>query len=95
MYCRFHVLENGSLVIDEVHLSDEGKYGCTAGNSGGLKRYEVSLIVRSKYIWYIYISLSLFYEIRTKFNISNPNVVFKVNFIHRIELGNFMHWNCY
>ncbi|XP_039280486.1 LOW QUALITY PROTEIN: inactive tyrosine-protein kinase 7 [Nilaparvata lugens] len=44
---RFHVLENGSLVIDEVHFSDEGKYGCTAGNSGGLKRYEISLHVRS------------------------------------------------
>lgn len=48
--CRFHVLENGSLMIEEVHLSDEGKYGCTAGNSGGLKRYEVSLIVRSKFV---------------------------------------------
>ncbi|XP_054284012.1 inactive tyrosine-protein kinase 7-like isoform X2 [Macrosteles quadrilineatus] len=44
---RFHVLDNGSLLIDEVHLSDEAKYGCTAGNSGGLKRYEVSLIVRN------------------------------------------------
>lgn len=44
---RFHVLENGSLFIEEVHVQDEGKYGCTAGNSGGLKRYEVSLIVRS------------------------------------------------
>lgn len=44
------MLENGSLLIDEVHLSDEGKYGCTAGNSGGLKRYEVSLIVRSKFV---------------------------------------------
>ncbi|XP_046676097.1 inactive tyrosine-protein kinase 7-like [Homalodisca vitripennis] len=44
---RFHVLENGSLLIDEVHFSDEGKYGCTAGNSGGLKRYEVSLNVRN------------------------------------------------
>ncbi|XP_075214156.1 inactive tyrosine-protein kinase 7-like [Lycorma delicatula] len=44
---RFHVLDNGSLVIDEVHLTDEGKYGCTAGNSGGLKRYEISLLVRS------------------------------------------------
>lgn len=43
---RFQVLENGSLLITDAQLSDEGKYGCTAGNSGGLKRYEVSLIVR-------------------------------------------------
>ncbi|XP_066909298.1 inactive tyrosine-protein kinase 7 isoform X1 [Halyomorpha halys] len=43
---RFTVLENGSLLITDVLISDEGKYGCTAGNSGGLKRYEVSLIVR-------------------------------------------------
>ncbi|KAL1124690.1 hypothetical protein AAG570_001314, partial [Ranatra chinensis] len=43
---RFQVLENGSLLIDDVRASDEGKYGCTAGNSGGLKRYEVSLVVR-------------------------------------------------
>lgn len=39
-------MENGSLLITDVLISDEGKYGCTAGNSGGLKRYEVSLIVR-------------------------------------------------
>uniref|UniRef100_A0A146LW09 Tyrosine-protein kinase-like otk n=3 Tax=Lygus hesperus TaxID=30085 RepID=A0A146LW09_LYGHE len=43
---RFKQLENGSLLIEVVQASDEGKYGCTAGNSGGLKRYEVSLIVR-------------------------------------------------
>ncbi|CAB0006204.1 unnamed protein product [Nesidiocoris tenuis] len=42
----FNQLENGSLLIDYVQASDEGKYGCTAGNSGGLKRYEVTLIVR-------------------------------------------------
>lgn len=41
-------MENGSLLISEVQGADEGKYGCTAGNSGGLKRYEVSLIVRGK-----------------------------------------------
>ncbi|KAK3919401.1 Inactive tyrosine-protein kinase 7 [Frankliniella fusca] len=44
---RFVVLENGSLLIQEAHLSDTGKYGCTAGNSGGFKREEVSLFVRS------------------------------------------------
>ena len=47
-YFSFNVLENGSLLITDVLLSDEGKYGCTAGNSGGLKRYEVSLVVRGK-----------------------------------------------
>lgn len=43
---RFEVLSNGSLYIKEVYLSDEGKYGCTAGNSGGLKREEVQLNVK-------------------------------------------------
>jgi hypothetical protein len=45
---RFHVLENGTLLVQEVHMADSGKYGCTAGNSGGFKREEVTLIVRSK-----------------------------------------------
>ncbi|XP_021932261.1 inactive tyrosine-protein kinase 7-like isoform X2 [Zootermopsis nevadensis] len=44
---RFHVLENGTLLVQEVHMADSGKYGCTAGNSGGFKREEVTLIVRS------------------------------------------------
>lgn len=43
---RFEVLKNGSLYIKEVYLSDEGKYGCTAGNSGGLKREEFQLNVK-------------------------------------------------
>lgn len=46
--CRFHVLENGTLLVQEVHMADSGKYGCTAGNSGGFKREEVTLIVRSE-----------------------------------------------
>lgn len=46
---RFEVMANGSLHIKEVYLSDEGKYGCTAGNSGGLKREEVHLSVRGMY----------------------------------------------
>ncbi|XP_069698468.1 inactive tyrosine-protein kinase 7 isoform X2 [Periplaneta americana] len=44
---RFHVFENGTLLVQEVHMADSGKYGCTAGNSGGFKREEVTLIVRS------------------------------------------------
>lgn len=44
---RFEVLGNGSLYIKEVYMSDEGKYGCTAGNSGGLKREEVQLNVKA------------------------------------------------
>jgi Immunoglobulin I-set domain. len=46
---RFRVLENGTLLVHEVHMADGGKYGCTAGNSGGFKREEVTLIVRSKF----------------------------------------------
>ncbi|XP_055622002.1 tyrosine-protein kinase-like otk [Toxorhynchites rutilus septentrionalis] len=43
---RFRILENGTLVLMEVHLEDDGKYGCTIGNSAGLKREEVHLIVK-------------------------------------------------
>ncbi|XP_035226737.1 inactive tyrosine-protein kinase 7-like isoform X2 [Stegodyphus dumicola] len=44
---RFHVMENGTLYVSEVHMEDEGKYGCTVGNSGGFKRAEVNLNVKS------------------------------------------------
>lgn len=46
---RYRVLENGSLYISEVHRDDDGKYGCTAGNSGGLRRVEASLVVLGKH----------------------------------------------
>lgn len=45
---RMHVLENGTLQFTEVHLEDEGIYGCTIGNSAGLKREDVRLIVKRK-----------------------------------------------
>lgn len=44
---RFSFLENGTLAIRNVQAEDEGKYGCTIGNSAGLKREEVRLLVRS------------------------------------------------
>ncbi|GBN34617.1 Tyrosine-protein kinase-like otk [Araneus ventricosus] len=47
---RFKVLENGSLYATEINADDEGKYGCTAGNSGGLRRHEVSLIVKGPFL---------------------------------------------
>ncbi|XP_061509082.1 tyrosine-protein kinase-like otk [Anopheles gambiae] len=43
---RYRILENGTLVLTEVHLEDDGRYGCTIGNSAGLKREEVHLIVK-------------------------------------------------
>lgn len=46
---RFHVFENGTLHITEVHLDDEGRYGCTIGSSAGLKREEVRLTVKRKF----------------------------------------------
>ncbi|XP_059479817.1 inactive tyrosine-protein kinase 7-like [Neocloeon triangulifer] len=45
---RITVLENNTLLISEVIASDEARYGCTAGNSGGFRREEVQLIVRSR-----------------------------------------------
>ncbi|XP_055902181.1 tyrosine-protein kinase-like otk [Eupeodes corollae] len=44
---RFKFLENGTLEITEVHLDDEGRYGCTIGNSAGLKREEVRFVVKA------------------------------------------------
>lgn len=44
---RFKVLSNGSLQISEIYMEDVGKYGCTAGNSGGFEREEVYLHVSS------------------------------------------------
>ncbi|XP_075167352.1 protein tyrosine kinase 7 [Haematobia irritans] len=44
---RFHFLENGTLEIRNVQPEDEGSYGCTIGNSAGLKREEVRFIVKS------------------------------------------------
>lgn len=43
---RFHIFENGTLHIVEMHLDDEGAYGCTIGSSAGLKREEIRLTVR-------------------------------------------------
>lgn len=45
---RFKFLPNGSLFISEVYRDDENKYGCTAGNSAGLNRKEIQLIVHGK-----------------------------------------------
>ncbi|XP_076306056.1 inactive tyrosine-protein kinase 7-like isoform X2 [Tachypleus tridentatus] len=44
---RFQVLPNGTLYISEAHMDDIGKYGCTAGNSGGFRRTEVKLFVEN------------------------------------------------
>ena len=38
---------NGSLIIKKASPKDSGKYGCIAGNSNGLKRVEVDLLVRN------------------------------------------------
>lgn len=43
---RLNVLDNGTLYFTEVHLEDEGLYGCTIGSSAGLKREEAHLSVR-------------------------------------------------
>lgn len=43
---RFTVMDNGTLYIREVHMDDEGRYGCTIGSSAGLKREEVMLTVK-------------------------------------------------
>jgi len=44
---RVQVLSNGSLFVNEVFVEDAGKYGCMAGNNGGLEREEAYLHVYS------------------------------------------------
>uniref|UniRef100_A0A182MY15 Tyrosine-protein kinase-like otk n=1 Tax=Anopheles dirus TaxID=7168 RepID=A0A182MY15_9DIPT len=56
---RYRILENGTLVLTEVHLEDDGRYGCTIGNSAGLKREEVHLIVKRKFPLYEYLGMPL------------------------------------
>lgn len=46
---RINILENGTLYFTEVHLDDDGLYGCTIGNSAGLKREEARLSVQRKH----------------------------------------------
>lgn len=50
---RFKFHENGTLEINQVHLDDEGRYGCTIGNSAGLKREEVWLNVKREYFGFL------------------------------------------
>ena len=38
---RRNQLENGSLYIEEARPADGGRYGCTVGNKGAIKREEV------------------------------------------------------
>jgi PTK7 protein tyrosine kinase 7 len=46
---RFHVFENGSLLLREVLEADNGRYGCTIGNSAGFKRSECLVQVKRKF----------------------------------------------
>ncbi len=48
MFVCLQVMPNGSLYVSEVYMEDMGKYGCTAGNSGGFEREEIYLNVASK-----------------------------------------------
>ncbi|KAK6623364.1 hypothetical protein RUM43_009216 [Polyplax serrata] len=43
---RIQIFENGSLLLRYISEADKGIYGCTAGNSGGLKREEALLVVK-------------------------------------------------
>lgn len=45
---RFKIHHNGTLVINKIQLDDEGKYGCTIGNTAGLRREEKLIVVRPK-----------------------------------------------
>jgi PTK7 protein tyrosine kinase 7 len=45
---RFHIYDNGSLLLQEARQDDSGRYGCTIGNSAGLKRSESHVMVKCK-----------------------------------------------
>jgi PTK7 protein tyrosine kinase 7 len=46
---RFHIYENGSLLLHEARQDDSGRYGCTIGNSAGFKRSETHVVIKRKY----------------------------------------------
>ena len=46
---RFQIYDNGSLFLQESHLDDSGRYGCTIGSYAGFKRSETFLTVKRKY----------------------------------------------
>lgn len=43
---RFKIHDNGTLVLQEARLEDDGKYGCTIGNSAGFKREQTVLSIK-------------------------------------------------
>jgi hypothetical protein len=43
---RFHLFDNGSLLLNEVRQDDSGEYACTIGNSAGLKRRKSNIVVK-------------------------------------------------
>lgn len=67
---RFQVFENGSLLLRYVKESDKGIYGCTAGNSGGLKREEARLVIKG--------SVRKKNTLRTDLNIKSSHFLFFV-----------------
>lgn len=58
---RFKFFSNGTLEISNLKLDDEGRYGCTIGNSAGLKRDEVQLVVKCKCLIFSIIYFAVWY----------------------------------
>ena len=44
-YCIFQFLANGTMVIKQVYMEDQGLYGCTANNSAGRIRTEAFVYI--------------------------------------------------
>lgn len=55
---RFHIYENGSLLLHEARQDDSGRYGCTIGNSAGFKRSETHVVIKREYPLHFSSSLS-------------------------------------
>lgn len=65
---RIQIFENGTLIIKEVRGEDEGKYGCTIGNSGGLKREEIDFSIKGEFFIEIRIKTCSCYKMIINFN---------------------------
>ena len=49
MLCLFQFLANGTMVIKQVYMEDQGMYGCTANNTAGRTRTEAYVYIAGEW----------------------------------------------
>ena len=49
MFCLFQFFANGTMLIKQVYMEDQGMYGCTANNSAGRTRTEAYVYIAGEW----------------------------------------------